>query len=50
MLLINRFKYITNKYHLKNGMHVDMNLINKIVIRCCRAFRQHCPQCINDVS
>lgn len=32
MLLINRFKYITNKYHLKNGMHVDMNLINKIVI------------------
>ena len=31
MLLINLFKYITNKYHLKNGMHVDIDLINKIV-------------------
>lgn len=32
MLLINLFEYIKSKYHLKNGMHVDINLINKIVI------------------
>ena len=31
MLLVNLFKYITNKYHLKTGMRVDINLINEIV-------------------
>lgn len=31
MLLINLFEYIKNKYHLKNGMHVGIDLINKIV-------------------